>query len=864
MQLLERESPLALLTRHAHEALGGEGRLALVTGEAGVGKSALVEQLERDLPEARWSWGACDGLFIPRPLGPLFDLAAQLGGELLDLCRAQAVREELFAALLRQISEPGTLDVVVVEDIHWADEATVDMLRFVARRIKNASVLLIATYREEDLAAGDPLRAALGELARQRSTRRIELAPLSAGAVQQLAGPAGLDAAELYRLTGGNPFYVTAVIAAGVTEVPAAARDAVLARAVGLSNQARAVLDAAALTGARSELGLVESVTGCSPTVLDEVLASGLLMLDNSWLSFRHEIARLAAEQAIPPHHRVLIHARIFDALAASGCDNDARMAFHAEGAGNGPAVVRHASSAARRAAELASHREAAAQFERALRFAAGAELAVAAGLYEGLAIELGLLDRGQDAADAAEHALGRWRQAGDRLREGATLRQLSFTMWRLCRGAEAAAAAEAAVAVLDPLGPSAELAWAYAGLGVQRWEDGQHDAAIGLSRRAQALAGSLGLPEVLSYTLNTDAWAIADQGGDWVPVMHQALNIALSGHMQELAGRAYADMHALYCDQRRFGEAERCFAEAIAYCDEHDIRAYSTCLRGAQTGALEKTGRWEESTSLSIELLAYGGASPVNRINPLTALAKLRARQGAPGCWECLDEATAAAEGSGEPRYLVLVRLARAEANWLAGQTAEAMREAELADDACARMDAWDRGATACWLRRTGSTRPVRGDLAEPYRLELAGDWEEAARLWTRLGCRYDAALALHDAAHEPALRAALRIFTDLGAPAAARITRQKMRQMGIRSIPVGPRTATRSHPLGLTRREREVLDLVRAGHTNAEIAAKLFISPKTVDHHLSALLAKLDAPTRDVAVAHAARLDAADAAEK
>jgi hypothetical protein len=164
---------------------------------------------------------------------------------------------------------------------------------------------------------GDPLRAALGELARQRSTRRIQLAPLSAGAVQQLAGPAGLDGAELYRLTGGNPFYVTAVIAAGVTEVPAAARDAVLARAVGLGNQARAVLDAAALTGARSELGLVESVTGCPPTVLDEVLASGLLMLDGSWLSFRHEIARLAAEQAIPPHHRALIHARLLDALAA-------------------------------------------------------------------------------------------------------------------------------------------------------------------------------------------------------------------------------------------------------------------------------------------------------------------------------------------------------------------------------------------------------------------------------------------------------------------------------------------------------------------------------------------------------------------
>src|SRR5262249_25000168 len=155
---------------------------------------------------ARWSWGACDGLFTPRPLGPLFDLAGQLGGELLGLCRARAPRDELFDALLHQVSGPGTLDVVVVEDIHWADEATVDMLRFLGRRLKTRAVLPLATSRDEALPASEPLRAALGELARQRSTRRIGLAPLSADAVRVLAGPSGLDAAELYRLTGGNPF----------------------------------------------------------------------------------------------------------------------------------------------------------------------------------------------------------------------------------------------------------------------------------------------------------------------------------------------------------------------------------------------------------------------------------------------------------------------------------------------------------------------------------------------------------------------------------------------------------------------------------------------------------------------------------
>src|SRR5215467_6284037 len=206
MHLLERELPLAALATCAREARHGDGRLVLVAGEAGVGKSALVEQLQNDLADARWSWGACDGLFTPRPLGPLFDLAGQLGGELAELCRAGAAREELFRALLRQVSDPQALDVVVVEDVHWADEATVDLLRFLGRRLRDARVLLIVTYRDDGLAADDPLRIALGDLATQRTTRRVSLTPLSAAAVRTLADRSGLEAAELYRLTDGNPF----------------------------------------------------------------------------------------------------------------------------------------------------------------------------------------------------------------------------------------------------------------------------------------------------------------------------------------------------------------------------------------------------------------------------------------------------------------------------------------------------------------------------------------------------------------------------------------------------------------------------------------------------------------------------------
>ncbi len=860
--LLERESSLGSLGQYATEARRGEGRLVLVSGEAGVGKSALVEQLEEDTSDARWLWGACDGLFTPRPLGPLFDIAEHLGGELLDLCRAHAPRDDLFAALLRQANDPATLSVLVFEDVHWADEATVDLLRFLGRRLRNTAVLLIATYRDDAWSASDPLRLALGELATQRSTRRIGLGPLSAGAIATLATGSGLDAAELHRLTNGNPFYATEALRGGADVVPPSARDAVLARGARLRGTARELLDVAALTGTRVEVRLLEAVTVCPPDAIDELLTSGLLTGDGEWLRFRHEIARLAVEQAVAAHRRVAIHARVLAALGVLGCDEDARMAFHAEAAGDGPAVFAHAARAAQRSAELGSHREAAAQFERALRHTAGADDAMLASLYEGYASEVSVLDRWTEAADADTQALALWRASGNRLREGDTLRRLSRTMWRLCRSDEAFTAAEAAVDVLEPLGDGAELASAYANLAGHHMQARHADIAIELARRAQELAGPMNLPAVRSDAANTMAMAMADAGREWAAGLQEALDIATAHRLPSQVGRAYSNLYATYAEHRRFEEAERYFVEGFAYTDERDMGVYTTCLLGERSSVMEKTGRWDEALALGTDLLRRV-ASPVNRINPLMSVGTVRARRGDSGVWECLDEAAAAADGSREPEWIAAVRIARTEAFWLEGHVEAALQEVGLVADLAARCDPWERGTAAVWLRRLGSDRRIEGAVAEPYRLMIDGDGVLAARRWTDLGCVYDAALALFDVADEAALREALSLFDSLGAAPAARLTRHRMRQVGIRSIPSGAQSATRSHPAGLTRREHEVLDLICAGHTNAEIATLLFISAKTVDHHVSAVLAKLGTPTRTAAASEAARLGLVGAAK-
>ncbi len=763
--------------------------------------------------------------------------------------------------MLRQVSERRRLNVVVMEDVHWADEATVDLLRFLGRRIRFAPALLIATYRDDGLSAADPLRIALGELANQRSTRRIALAPLSAEAVRTLASGTKFAAADLFRLTGGNPFYVNEVVTAGIDQIPASARDAVLARTGRLGRPARDALDAAALIGSRIDVALLETVTGCQPADLDDLVESGLVTGDSAGfegaaLKFRHEIARLAVAQAVAAHRAGPIHARVLRAMLTAGSDDDASLAYHAEAAGDGDAVLRFAPRAARRAAELASHREAAAQYERALRFAPDAEPRAKAVLYDGLATEFSLVDRWQDAADAGEQALALWREAGDRLREGDTLRLLSRTMWRLCRGIESDAAAQGALDVLEPLGPSHELARAYANMASKRMLDGDNDAAISLAEQAVRIAEPAGVDEVVSDALDTQACALFAQGHEVVPMLRRALEIAVSGRHEEQAGRAFTNLYIMFHSRWRFAEAERVYLDGIAYCDEHDIGTYGTCLRGERANALEKAGDWEEAAQLAAALLDRPVASPINRLAPLITLGKVRARRGEPGAWECLDEAVAAADGSGEGAHIAAARMARAEAYWLQADQDAARREAELAGAIAAGCDTWARGQIAVWLCRTGSSTRPKGELAQPYLMQVEGDWQQAAAAWSDFGCPYDAAMALADSADDGALREALQAFDELGGGPAARITRQKMRRLGIKSVPAGPRTATRAHPLGLTRREREVLDLICAGRTNAQIAERLFISVRTVDHHVSAVLAKLEVSTRNAAASAAARL--------
>ena len=853
MRLIERESQLAALHQYADEASQRHGRLVLISGEAGVGKSVLLEEFAQGLEDARWLWAACDGLFTPAALGPLLDIASQLDGELLRLCRAEARRDQLYGALLGQLGDLESLTVLAIEDVHWADEATLDLLSYLGRRIQHLRVLLLVTYRDDALAVDDPLRLTLGTLASQRATRRLSLATLSVGGVGILAQGSGIDAAELHQLTAGNPFFVTEVVQAGSDALPASVRDAVLARTRTLKTQARDALEVAALIGSRMQSELLVTLID-DPLIMDELISRGLLIKDGDDLRFRHEIARVAVEAAIPPYRKAAIHTKIIDALLFSGSDDDARLAFHGEGAGRTDLVLWYGSRAGRRASELWAHREAAAQYGRALRAASDSDIRTRAELSDALAHELALLDRWEESAKMRTAALQLWREAQDPGRQSRSMREFSKAMWRLCRGPECIQAAEAALALAEPLGQGLELAQAYESLAYRRMRKGRHSEAIALARQARKIAEQFGLSDVMSDALVAEAYVVRVMGGNWTVPMQAALEAALSGDHEEQAGRVFALMYLMYSTDLRHGEGEQCYTQAVAYCEEHDIGTFAVCLQGERTAYLEKIGRWDECVSLAHALLYRYTLSPWNRLKPLCSMAKVMARRGQQGCWPYLDEAIESAMRLGEPDWIVPVGMARTEAYWLEGHLDAAISELGRVRDVAAGLPVAQRAWVALWNRRlTGITDVI--DL-EPFASQLAGNAPHAAELWDRLGYGYEAALALLDTKDEALLRESLTRLTDLGAVAAARLVRRTMRELGIRSIPAGARIAARTHPRGLTKREQEILELLSEGQSNEEISATLFISVRTVEHHVSAILSKLGASTRKGATKEARRL--------
>jgi DNA-binding CsgD family transcriptional regulator/tetratricopeptide (TPR) repeat protein len=853
--LLERESSLAALREARREAEEGSGRLVLIGAEAGGGKTALVRAFAAECEAStRILVGACDALFTPRPFAPVADIAAQTGGALAELIERDARPYEIAAALLDELRAPGTM--LVLEDYHWADEASLDLLRLLGRRLAGTRGLVLVTYRDDELQADHPLRVVIGGLAGDTRVQRIQLTPLTLESVEQLAGPHAVDSEELFRRTGGNPFFVTEALASAGAELPPTVRDAVLARAAGFEQEAREVLEAVSVVPPRVELALLEAVAGETISRVDECLASGMLVEEGSTIAFRHELARIAIEESISPFERVSLHRRALEALRAASAD-PARLAHHAEAAGDIDAVLEFAPLAAARAAATGAHREAIAQYARTLRFGESLPPDRRAELLERGGHECYIVDRFDEGVKWLKAAIAIRHAAGDRVREGDALRQLSSIQRCGALTAEGEETGLRAVELLEACPPGQELAAAYANLAMVALNKNDLDAAATAGARGLDLARRFGYTDVVVHTLNTiGTQELIEEKAEGREKLERSLRLAQEGGLEEHIGRAYMHLAEIAMRNRDYELGDRYSGPGADFCSEHGLDLWLRYMHIYRARMELDRGRWTEALE-AIPPAVMKAGTPLPRIVALVVIGLVRARRADGDQWEALDEAAKLAAASGELQWVAPVAAARAEAFWLTRNPDAVAAETEVPLVSCVEGRAlWWAGELACWRRRVGIEEDSPPLVAEPWALQLAGDWKGAAERWSEIGCPYEAALALAEADDEAALRDALDGLRRLGAEPAASFVSRRLRELGARGVPRGPRQATRANPANLTAREVEVLDLVAEGLSNAEIAARLFVSQRTVDHHVSAILRKLDVRSRAEASAEAVRL--------
>ena len=540
--MLERDAELAALAHAAREAADRHGSVVLVKGEAGIGKSSLVEALRSHLPaEGRMLVGYCDDLATPRTLGPFRDLVGSVGTELSHAVMDGSERDRVLTALRTELTWPEHPTVLVIEDVHWADDATLDALRYLIRRIADLPAVLILTYRDDELNREHPLHGLLGQASRSDHVRHLPLRRLSQQAVRQLSAGSSVDAHDLFELTSGNPFFVHELLVSAQGErVPPTIADAVLARVRSLDPSVQDVLEQLAVVPSVLDRWLVDVLVpgagqGGEGTVAALAAAEerGLLSVSTRKIAFRHELTRRAVADAVPAARLMALNQRVLDALIDHDGSDVSRIVHHAAQAGDQDAIIQYGPVAGRDAAGAGAHREAVAHFGLVLEHQDRFAPSERAELLAQYAIEcytIGTIDK---AVEAGQRAVEESRSLDDPCPLGSSLRWLSRIWWMAGNRANAEQAGQEAISVLERAGDSRLLALALSNESQLCMLAHRLAESVEYGERAATLARETGDAAVMAHALTNigiSRWLLGDPAGQ--PLLDEALRVALEAGM--------------------------------------------------------------------------------------------------------------------------------------------------------------------------------------------------------------------------------------------------------------------------------------------------------------------------------------------
>ncbi|NNC63483.1 MAG: LuxR family transcriptional regulator, partial [Gammaproteobacteria bacterium] len=708
-----------------------------------------------------------------------------------------------------------------------------------------------------------PLTAVLEDLP-QAYTTRIEIEPLSRDGVSALAASTGYPSEKLYEVSGGNPFFVTELIAwqdDAADKIPATVKDAVSARLNRLAAAERRFLETISVIPGTVPPTILEPLFGESGETLAMACVGRNLLMQNAngSLRFRHELARLATLARISASRQKNTHAQVLDALLTDGnTPTFDQLVHHAAGALDARRVLQFAPRAAERAAAVGAHREAAAHLGTALRFINEAEPELAARLYENWAYEAGLaLSISDEVLEARRHAISLWRALGQDDKVGENLRWLSRLHWYRGEAAEATHFADEAVRVLESTPPSAERAMAYSLRSQLHMLNDRMDEAVEWGERALALAEQFDNLEVRIHALNNIGTAmIFRDRPEGIAKLETSLGLALEAGLHEHAARVYTNLAEYGVDFKDFELAERIVREGISFDTQHDLDSWTHYLVGRLAQLRMEQGRLHDAETIAVGVMELGQLTLLMQLPALIVLGRVRLRLGKADAYELASRALQDAMATDEVQYMIPARFTLVEAAWLddsPNKAGEHLQSLVAIDSA--ELHLWNTADLCIWSHRLGFELPggYDADLPAPYAAELEGDFAGAAREWDALGVPYAAALALLQERGEgtaESIAGAIKRLEKIGAAGTIAKARRIADELGLaRQMPKarrGPYKGARNHPLGLTKREQDVLRLVAEGASNREISDKLKRSTRTIEHHVSSLLGKLNVSNR------------------
>ena len=862
--LIEREQALTQFAAAAEKLASGYGGIALVSGEAGIGKTSLLEEARRRFGQKfNFLWSGSDPLFTPRPFGPVHDIAGALSEKLLKLLDNGASPSAIFTQFYAALETTKQPIVLVFEDAHWADYATLDLFRFLARRIAFVNCLLVISYRDDEVDQRHPLRPVL-EVLPSGHTQLIPIAPLTQEGVGLLINGSRDDTEKLHQITAGNPFYVTELLAINNKigdVIPASIKDAINSRLTHLAELERMFLETISLIPNSISPALINKIAGPEGETYAMACVARKLLVINSRgdFRFRHELARLGTLAGISASRQTVLHNDIANALEGSErSDQLALLIHHAAGALDGKRVLKYAPAAAANAARLGAHCEAASYLATALRFVDEANTDLAAQLYEDWAYESGLaLQIDEEVIEARRHAITLWRALNRTDKVGENLRWLSRLHWYRGEAAEAEHFANEAIKILESIPKSSERAMAYSFRSQLDMLNDRMDTAIKWGNLALELEKDHPNPEVRVHALNNVGSALVlrgDESGE--ALLKQSLKLALQHELHEHAARVYTN-YSDYCTRyKKLDDGEKMIAEGIAFDTSYDLDSWTYYLLGIQSLLRMEQGRLEDAETISKGVLGLERLTLLMKLPALTVLARSQLRLGRSGFKKYLNQSLESSFATDELQYIIPARFGAVEAAWLHADIDAAYTQLKwLCELEPSELDHWRAGELSEWVHRFEFDLKPRStfELPEPYQLELNGDYLAAAESWMTIGMPYNSALSLiqvdqHNA--EQALPRAYRILDSMGATAASNLVRDKAKKIGLLGkLPRarrGPYRKTRQHPAGLTAKEQEVLARLVAGATNQDIAEQLSRSQRTVENHVSSILSKLNVANR------------------